>query len=713
MKILLSSYVFAPTVGGIQTVSALLAEHFAKAGHEVIVVTNTRLDDEVPRPYAVYRNPGALKLLELTRWCDVYFQSNISLRFAWPLLFVRRPWIIAHQTWMRRTDVWLDWQGVLKNFFSRFSINTAVSRPMADALPIPTTIIGNPYSNAEFRHYPEVTRNQELVFLGRLVSEKGVDLLLHALAELRTRGLTPRLSVIGYGPELSTLQQLAENLHFKEQVNFLGNKSGAELGKLLNAHQIMVIPSRVEEPFGVVALEGLACGCFLVVANTGGLPEAAGPCGITFDRNDSLSLADALERALTNPELRQNLFLNAEQHLRQFEPATIASQYLKLFDGVLAKDRKRLLIYSTLPIIGGNSTITLTVARQFRDQGWNVSVLTRYQDVHHLSEENIQLLRDMGCEVRKLTGTNGQLGWATLSAMLWVRRHGSGSIFITLCKGMASPIISRLGRFRKSIFYLITHEDRNNLAALARSKDSFTDFAVISPVTMNPLQELVGLKKTIRWLPQFSEFSPPGTPSSLDEKRPLTFGFLGTLNSGKGIHLLIDIWPTLNGIANLRIAGGGPLQGEVEEAAQHRDAPRRIIYDGSFSAANRDDFLRRFFRHIDVLIVPSVNTMEGIPNVILEALSQGIPVLASNLGGTACFGLDWLRPRQSGVIRLFAVDRLKETIEEAIARGVPNSEERQACVDYFHEWFSDRTIFQRWIGAVEPELSSAETPGHN
>ena len=91
MKILLSSYVFAPSIGGIETVSALLAPEFIKAGHEVILITLTAKEDDVERPYRVIRRPSPTQLIGLVRWCDVYFQNNISLMLAWPLLFVRRP----------------------------------------------------------------------------------------------------------------------------------------------------------------------------------------------------------------------------------------------------------------------------------------------------------------------------------------------------------------------------------------------------------------------------------------------------------------------------------------------------------------------------------------------------------------------------------------------------------------------------------------------
>jgi glycosyltransferase involved in cell wall biosynthesis len=359
-----------------------------------------------------------------------------------------------------------------------------------------------------------------------------------------------------------------------------------------------------------------------------------------------------------------------------------------------------LLIYSTLPIIGGNSTNTLTVAKEFRKLGWKVLVLTRHQAAHGLSGENIELLRKMGCEVRILTTHNGNYGFATLKALIWVFLRGKGAVFVTLCMGSVSPVLSFIGRFRKSIFYLITHEENENtLSFLIRSKRLFTDIAVVSPITSRPLKKLLGEEKNVTWLPQFSDFGSGNRPLADKKKdRNLTFGFLGTLSSGKGIHLLIESWPKLKERADLRIAGDGPMRARVEEAVvSSQVGGKSIYYAGAFNAAGREEFLGSFFNSIDYLIAPSVNTMEGIPTVILEALSYGVPVLASNLGGTACFGLEWLKPQYQDVVHLFNLEKLDETISYFIAKGLPAKEYQSACIDYYKTWFSNEAVLKRWV----------------
>ena len=170
-----------------------------------------------------------------------------------------------------------------------------------------------------------------------MVSDKGVDLLLDALAELRQRRLHPRLTLIGSGPELAALRKKAARLKIEAQVDFAGSKTGVELAQALNAHSILVVPSRWAEPFGIVALEGIACGCAIVASEIGGLPEAVGPCGLLFEVGNHIALADELQVALTQPQVRERLQREAQAHLTPCAPAEVARRYLRLFDRILEK----------------------------------------------------------------------------------------------------------------------------------------------------------------------------------------------------------------------------------------------------------------------------------------------------------------------------------------------------------------------------------------
>lgn len=100
MRILIASYVFHPLLGGIATSSSLIAQEFAAAGHEVRVITTTAGDDLTAINYRLLRHPGVLGLWRQVAWCDVFLSVHLSVRLAWPLMLLRRPWVIAHHSWL-------------------------------------------------------------------------------------------------------------------------------------------------------------------------------------------------------------------------------------------------------------------------------------------------------------------------------------------------------------------------------------------------------------------------------------------------------------------------------------------------------------------------------------------------------------------------------------------------------------------------------------
>ena len=119
------------------------------------------------------------------------------------------------------------------------------------------------------------------------------------------------------------------------EATFAGVRKDAELVSLLNGHRLLVVPSRWEEPFGIVALEGMACGCVPVVARAGGLPEAVGDAGVTFEKGDARDLADCMERLLGDETRQEELRRLAPGHLERHRAAVISQQYLEVLEEAL------------------------------------------------------------------------------------------------------------------------------------------------------------------------------------------------------------------------------------------------------------------------------------------------------------------------------------------------------------------------------------------
>jgi glycosyltransferase involved in cell wall biosynthesis len=96
VRVLIVSYAFAPSIGGVETASQMLAEELQRRGHEVAVVTATECAAPPSFSYPVHFQPSPWRLLALHRWADVVLHNSMSLRFAWPLLLHPRKWAIVH-----------------------------------------------------------------------------------------------------------------------------------------------------------------------------------------------------------------------------------------------------------------------------------------------------------------------------------------------------------------------------------------------------------------------------------------------------------------------------------------------------------------------------------------------------------------------------------------------------------------------------------------
>jgi len=338
MKILLCSYAFAPSVGGIETNSWILAEQFSRLGSSVTLVTQTP-GETASTTYEIVRRPSLRTLRRLARRADIIFQNNISLQTLLPLQFCGKPIVITHHTYLTRTDGTLGWQDRVKRVLLRAFHNVAGAKAIADTLPVRSKMIDNVFQSDEFTFDEGQVRDRDIVFMGRLVSDKGCDVALRALSRLKSEGVYPSFTVIGDGPEMPALRRLTEELGLQEQVEFRGAMREGR-GREVARHKIMVIPSVWPEPFGLVAVEGLAAGCVSAASNVGGLPEAVGPCGLLFPKGDAEALAAILKTLVADSCLREQLLAQRDNHLRRFHPEVVARNYLEFFATVV-RDHSR------------------------------------------------------------------------------------------------------------------------------------------------------------------------------------------------------------------------------------------------------------------------------------------------------------------------------------------------------------------------------------
>lgn len=323
MHLLIRSLTFLPKVGGLENMMHQLADAWARQGHTVTVVTAVR-EEVPPQAYTVIRNPTEKTMRQLLRTANVYIEANISLKTCITGILFRKKWVVSHQL------PYLDknWKRIAKNFLTRFSRNICCSQYVAQTLPAPAVVIPNSYSPV-FTHTRQVNRGYDFVFAGRMVSDKGLDLLVTAFIQYHATHPQSCLLLVGDGPERAAQQARVAAAGLTYAVTWAGVLRGNDLVAAYNNACIAVIPSRWPEPFGIVALEALACGCGVVASNGGGLPEAAGTWGYYFNNGDAGALLVAMTTALQEYPQYQAAYPAIQQYLQSFTPDAIAARYLQ------------------------------------------------------------------------------------------------------------------------------------------------------------------------------------------------------------------------------------------------------------------------------------------------------------------------------------------------------------------------------------------------
>jgi glycosyltransferase involved in cell wall biosynthesis len=150
-------------------------------------------------------------------------------------------------------------------------------------------------------------------YVGRLVSEKGIDVLLEACRRLQEEGQTFAVRLIGDGPECSKLEAIIVRDHLEQCVQLAGFLTGAEFAEKLRDVRVVVMPSVWEETAGLAAMEQMMRGRLVIASDIGGLGEMVGDAGLRFPAGDAEALADAMRRVLQQPALIDELGKSARE----------------------------------------------------------------------------------------------------------------------------------------------------------------------------------------------------------------------------------------------------------------------------------------------------------------------------------------------------------------------------------------------------------------
>ena len=165
-------------------------------------------------------------------------------------------------------------------------------------------------------------------YAGRLVPEKGVDLLLRACAGLGAFGGW-ELRILGDGPERPRLEALAAELGIQAQVAFLGRVPSTAAPAYYRQLDVLALPSLTQpnwaEQFGRVLIEAMACGVAVVGSSSGEIPWVIGDAGEICPEGDAGALRETLAGLLADPARRADLAARGRARvLERFTQAQVA-----------------------------------------------------------------------------------------------------------------------------------------------------------------------------------------------------------------------------------------------------------------------------------------------------------------------------------------------------------------------------------------------------
>lgn len=175
-----------------------------------------------------------------------------------------------------------------------------------------------------------------LLFVGRLVKEKGLDVLLNALNEV-TANKDAYITVVGDGPLKKQYTELADSLGVSDRVSFRGFLTREGILSCLAEADVLVVPSLIEN-FPRITLEGMGAGIPVVASAVGGIPEQItdGVDGVLVPPGDRRELADAILKLSSEPEKMEKMGVAGREKAREFSIEKKITCFENLYESLLS-----------------------------------------------------------------------------------------------------------------------------------------------------------------------------------------------------------------------------------------------------------------------------------------------------------------------------------------------------------------------------------------
>lgn len=195
---------------------------------------------------------------------------------------------------------------------------------------------------ADIRKHYTPKDEKVIFFIGRMVQEKGVQILLEAAPKIVANYNNVKFIIAGQGPRLDFLKYKARAMGVEKYVNFVGYVDDETRNKFFRLADVAVFPS-IYEPFGIVALEGMVTSTPVVVSDTGGLSEIIehGVDGLKAYNGSANSLADNILTLLYNRELADKISSNGyKKVIDLYSWSVVAEQTLRVYEKVISQHKQ-------------------------------------------------------------------------------------------------------------------------------------------------------------------------------------------------------------------------------------------------------------------------------------------------------------------------------------------------------------------------------------
>ena len=307
------SHDFAPGSGGLTAFTDRLATSLVDLKVSVRLATASSDPAQVQRPWPIHWEVGSQELLRLSKWADVVHMNGFRAKVVAAAWLAHRPLLWTHheysfcptglgwwqgqdrafalpQCWSCLVDRGYDRRSRVRRIMATWT--RMFTRPLVGAhatttnymkhrldLPSATVIpLGLYYPVGAQTAISQRASDSDdfvVVYAGRLIPEKGLDVAIRAIAEARRHGSNMRLEVIGDGPGRPALEDLARRELSNGVCAFLGSMDPDLVLARMRLADAVIVPSVWSEPAGFVVLEAMAVGVPVVAADAGGIPEVA------------------------------------------------------------------------------------------------------------------------------------------------------------------------------------------------------------------------------------------------------------------------------------------------------------------------------------------------------------------------------------------------------------------------------------------------------